>query len=162
MCLSTNEHSNSHTGCTLARLILMYNPAPDASTDPQWANTPPNTLAMVEMNVGIMAACLVVMRPIFAAIYDRTFKPVVDSVLGSSRGGSWNEKYARASSTDAGRSQARPKPADSNKSGTQVDPGLAGIMKSTDIEMDSRHAGFEEDILRKPENPFRPRDGTVV
>ena len=140
----------------------MYNPAPDASTDPQWANTPPNTLSMVEMNVGIMAACLVVMRPVFAALYDRSFKPVVQSVLGSSRGGSWTEKYARASSTDAGRSGSRRIPINSSKSTTPADAGLKGIMKSTDIEMDSRHAGSEEDILRQPENPFRLRDGIVV
>ena len=36
-----------------------------SSADPQWYNTPANAIAMVENNIGIVAASLVVMRPCF-------------------------------------------------------------------------------------------------
>lgn len=59
-----------HTSCAITRLVLQFFPDPAAKKDPQWANTVPNTLSMVEMDVGIIAASLVVMRPCFQFLYN--------------------------------------------------------------------------------------------
>ncbi|KAK0659516.1 hypothetical protein DIS24_g3972 [Lasiodiplodia hormozganensis] len=59
-----------HTSCAITRLVLQFFPNPAAKTDPQWANTIPNTISMVEMDVGIIAASLVVMRPCFQFLYN--------------------------------------------------------------------------------------------
>lgn len=66
----TNTLTTRHTSCAITRLVLQFFPDPAAKKDPQWANTVPNTLSMVEMDVGIIAASLVVMRPCFQFLYN--------------------------------------------------------------------------------------------
>ena len=142
----------------------MYHPPSDSSSDPQWANLPPNTLAMVEMDVGIMAACLVVMRPCFAAIYERTCRPIINSTFGSSRGTNWNEKYTRASSPEVPKARSK-QTGNSSRDSSQTlgHYGDTGIQKSIDIEMDNRSARSDEQILGPSiEDPFRPAEDRHV
>ncbi|KAF2652201.1 hypothetical protein K491DRAFT_63662 [Lophiostoma macrostomum CBS 122681] len=61
----------AHTGCTLTRLVMNMMRYPPDVGDPQWTNTPANTIAMVENNIGIVAASLVVMRPCFRFISNK-------------------------------------------------------------------------------------------
>ena len=71
----------------------MVYPASDSKTDPQCtcshsrsitnhlrflgANTPANTLALIEMDIGIIAASLVLMRPCFQALYSTILRRIV-------------------------------------------------------------------------------------
>lgn len=66
-----------HTGCTITRFVIMFYPDPSAKNDPQWGNNTANAISMVEMNVGLAAAALVVMRPAFQAVYNLTISPFV-------------------------------------------------------------------------------------
>ncbi|KAI5456460.1 hypothetical protein BGZ63DRAFT_435281 [Mariannaea sp. PMI_226] len=54
-----------HTACAIWRVVLIHKPNPEAATDPQWANTTPYTLGIVELFVGIIAATIIVMRQCF-------------------------------------------------------------------------------------------------
>ncbi|KAF2125597.1 hypothetical protein P153DRAFT_434616 [Dothidotthia symphoricarpi CBS 119687] len=57
-----------HTGLTIARFVIMFYPDPLTKTEPQYAHIAPNCLAVVEMDVGIWVATLVVMRPALHAL----------------------------------------------------------------------------------------------
>lgn len=63
-----------HTACTIARLVLMVYPDPATKSDPQWANIIPLTIAIVEMDIGIIAASLIVMLPFFVQLHDAISK----------------------------------------------------------------------------------------
>ncbi|KAF1840636.1 uncharacterized protein K460DRAFT_410052 [Cucurbitaria berberidis CBS 394.84] len=63
-----------HTSLTIARFVIMFYPDPHTKTEPQYAHIMSNCLAVVEMDVGIWVATLVVMRPAFQAFY-RIFHP---------------------------------------------------------------------------------------
>ncbi|KKY23355.1 putative integral membrane protein [Diplodia seriata] len=76
-----------HTSCAITRLVLQFFPDPAAKKDPQWANTVPNTLSMVEMDVGIIAASLVVMRPCFQFLYNVATGRSNDDLLRTTRTG---------------------------------------------------------------------------
>lgn len=58
-----------HTGLTIARFVIMFYPDPLTTTEPQYAHIMPNCLAVVEMDIGIWVATLVVMRPALQALY---------------------------------------------------------------------------------------------
>lgn len=58
-----------HTGLTIARFVIMFYPDPLTKTEPQYAHIMPNCVAVVEMDIGIWVATLVVMRPAFQAMY---------------------------------------------------------------------------------------------
>lgn len=60
-----------HTGLTIARFVIMFYPDPLTSTEPQYTHIMSNCLAVVEMDVGIWVATLVVMRPAFQALHRR-------------------------------------------------------------------------------------------
>jgi len=47
----------------------MFYPDPLTNSEPQYAYIMPNCLAVVEMDIGICVASLVVMRPAFQALY---------------------------------------------------------------------------------------------
>ncbi|PVH67475.1 hypothetical protein DL98DRAFT_394740, partial [Cadophora sp. DSE1049] len=64
---------HSHTGCVIARLVLQFIPNKDPDKSGQWANTVGNSTSMVELFVGIIAACLVVMRPCFQGVTRKVF-----------------------------------------------------------------------------------------
>jgi hypothetical protein len=63
-----------HTSLTIARFVIMFYPDPLTKSEPQYAHIMTNSLAVVEMDVGIWVATLVVMRPAFQALY-YTFRP---------------------------------------------------------------------------------------
>lgn len=54
-----------HTGCAICRVVQIYNTNPKASTDPQWYNTTPNTIAMAEIFTALLVATAITMRPCF-------------------------------------------------------------------------------------------------
>ena len=58
-----------HTGLTIARFVIMFYPDSLTKTEPQYAHIMPNCLAVVEMDIGIWVATLVVMRPAFSALH---------------------------------------------------------------------------------------------
>jgi hypothetical protein len=58
-----------HTGLTVARFVIMFYPDPLTKPEPQYAHVMTNSLAVVEMDIGIWVATLVVMRPAFQAIH---------------------------------------------------------------------------------------------
>ncbi|KAH7357509.1 hypothetical protein BKA66DRAFT_445549 [Pyrenochaeta sp. MPI-SDFR-AT-0127] len=58
-----------HTGLTIARFVIMFYPDPLTKTEPQYTHIMTNCLAVVEMDIGIWVATLVVMRPAFQAIH---------------------------------------------------------------------------------------------
>ncbi|KAL6719477.1 hypothetical protein ACLMJK_003717 [Lecanora helva] len=70
-----------HTGCTIARLVLMIFPAHGASKDPQWLNITPLTVALVEMNVGIIAASNIVMHPFLKKYIYPTIAYIIQAIL---------------------------------------------------------------------------------
>jgi hypothetical protein len=63
-----------HTALTVARFVIMFYPSPLTKTEPQYAHVMPNCLAVVEMDIGIWVATLVVMRPAFQVLY-RAWRP---------------------------------------------------------------------------------------
>ncbi|KAK2590611.1 hypothetical protein QQS21_011713 [Conoideocrella luteorostrata] len=66
-----------HTCSAIWRLVLMYMPRPNGTSDsdPQWNSTLPNTLSMVEEFVGILAATIIVMRPCFHIVIRKIAGP---------------------------------------------------------------------------------------
>jgi hypothetical protein len=60
-----------HTGLTIARFVIMFYPDPLTRREPQYTHIMSNCLAVVEMDIGIWVATLVVMRPAFHSIYRR-------------------------------------------------------------------------------------------
>jgi hypothetical protein len=87
-----------HTGLTIARFIIMFYPDPLTKTEPQYTHIMSNCLAVVEMNVGIWVATLVVMRPAFQTVYrkfstDHTSKRSKPLYIGLSEHGRSGERY---------------------------------------------------------------------
>jgi hypothetical protein len=73
-----------HTGLTIARFVIMFYPDPLTNTEPQYTHIMTNCLAVVEMDIGIWVATLVVMRPAFQALYHRlrpAHRPNVSTAL---------------------------------------------------------------------------------
>lgn len=64
----------THTGLTIARFVIMFYPDHLTRTEPQYTHIMSNCLAVVEMDIGIWVATLVVMRPAFRSVY-RRFRP---------------------------------------------------------------------------------------
>jgi hypothetical protein len=58
-----------HTGLTVARFVIMFYPDPLTKSEPQYTHITTNSLAVVEMDIGIWVATLVVMRSAFQALY---------------------------------------------------------------------------------------------
>ena len=157
----------------------MFYPPWDAKSDPQWANTPANTIAIVEMDVGIIAASLVVMRPCFQAIYclarGRPL-PHPSSSQGRASGsegfGSNASGRSRRSRTETAywgsRSRSRPGFWGSGRSGGRTESSrlssvLAGgrgrddigkITRTVEIELESEFVSSDE-ILRGGEEVRR-------
>ncbi|KAH7309969.1 hypothetical protein BKA65DRAFT_575762 [Rhexocercosporidium sp. MPI-PUGE-AT-0058] len=67
-----------YTRCVIARLVLQLIPNKDPDKYGQWANTVGNSTSMVELFVGIIAACLVVMRPCFQGVARKVFGTTID------------------------------------------------------------------------------------
>ena len=65
-----------HTGLTIARFAIMFYPDPLTKTEPQYTHIMSNCLAVVEMDVGIWVATLVVMRPAFQTVYRKLFPDI--------------------------------------------------------------------------------------
>jgi hypothetical protein len=87
-----------HTGLTVARFVIMFYPDPLTKTEPQYTHIMPNCLAVVEMDVGIWVATLVVMRPAFHALHRRFFPDYTPKKpramhYGSSGNGKIGEKF---------------------------------------------------------------------
>ncbi|KAH7061188.1 hypothetical protein B0J12DRAFT_284917 [Macrophomina phaseolina] len=115
-----------HTSCAITRLVLQFFPDPAAKTDPQWANTIPNAISMVEMNVGMIAASLVVMRPCLQFLYN--------IITGRS-----NEDLLRTTRTGGAYSGSK---LSSFGNGTHLSTRRDRKMsKVVDIEMESRLVG---------------------
>ncbi|EOD46297.1 putative integral membrane protein [Neofusicoccum parvum UCRNP2] len=112
-----------HTSCAITRLVLQFYPDPAAKSDPQWANTIPNTIAMVEMDVGIIAASLVVMRPCFQFLYNiATGRSNADLLVSTRTGGGYsNSKLSSFGGT-----------------GTHMSRRDRKMSRAMDIEMESR------------------------
>ncbi|OJD36119.1 uncharacterized protein BKCO1_1300054 [Diplodia corticola] len=96
------ESANSHTSCAITRLVFQFFPDPLAKKDPQWANTIPNTISMVEMDVGIIAASLVVMRPCFQFLYNVATGRSNDELLRTTRTGGGYHTGSKLSSFGGG------------------------------------------------------------
>ncbi|KAH8804536.1 hypothetical protein F5884DRAFT_417189 [Xylogone sp. PMI_703] len=111
----------SHTSCTIIRLILQLHPLAGTKTDPHWVNVINNAIGVIEMEVGIIAASLVLMRPFFSFLRELMFGPKISSTNPSG--------YANMDS-----SLRR------TRDGTQRD---IKITKTVDIEMDSRDRSTE-------------------
>jgi hypothetical protein len=87
-----------HTGLTIARFVIMFYPDPLTPTEPHYAHIMSNCLAVVEMDVGIWVATLVVMRPAFQALYRRIYpdhrpKGSTTSYYGRSGSGKGSNGY---------------------------------------------------------------------
>ncbi|RFU29849.1 hypothetical protein B7463_g6511, partial [Scytalidium lignicola] len=111
----------SHTSCTIVRLILQLHPLAGTKTDPHWVNVINNAIGVIEMEVGIIAASLVLMRPFFSFLRELIFGPKISSTNPSG--------YANMDSSRRTRMD-----------GTQRD---IKITKTVDIEMDSRDRSTE-------------------
>ncbi|KAK7701580.1 hypothetical protein SLS57_011699 [Botryosphaeria dothidea] len=115
-----------HTSCAITRLVLQFFPDPAAKKDPQWANTIPNTISMVEMDVGIIAASLVVMRPCFQFLYNIITGRSNDDLLRTTRTGG---AYSGSKLSSFG---------NGTHLGTRRERKMS---KTVDIEMESRLVG---------------------
>lgn len=78
-----------HTGLTIARFVIMFYPDPLTKSEPQYVHIMTNCLAVVEMDIGIWVATLVVMRPAFQALH-RVVRP------GHISGGKTSLYYGRS------------------------------------------------------------------
>ncbi|KAK0099606.1 hypothetical protein ONS95_013497 [Cadophora gregata] len=113
-----------HTGCVLARLILQFIPNKDPDKSGQWANTVGNSTSMVELFVGIIAACLVVMRPCFQGVTRKVFGTTIDGTR------------SRANNSNAHVLTSVPR----------TNYKEVKITKTVDVKMTSR-SGSEEDLF---------------
>ncbi|KAH6696499.1 hypothetical protein BKA61DRAFT_710977 [Leptodontidium sp. MPI-SDFR-AT-0119] len=113
-----------HTGCVIARLVLQLIPNKDPDKSGQWANTVGNSTSMVELFVGIIAACLVVMRPCFQGVTRKVFGTTIDGTR------------SRANNSNSLVLTSVPR--------TNHEEGH--ITKTVDVKMTSR-SGSEEDLF---------------
>lgn len=56
------------------------------STDPSWDNTDAAVWSFIELSIGVLAACLPTLRPLFALILPRFFKSTVSGRTGQYNG----------------------------------------------------------------------------
>lgn len=56
------------------------------STDPTWDNTDAAVWSFIELSIGVLAACLPTLRPLFALILPRFFKSTVSGRTGQYNG----------------------------------------------------------------------------
>ena len=113
----------------------MIYPDPTTTADPQWANIIPNTIAIVEMDIGIIAASLVVMRPCFVAIYHiATGRKPPGSTIASKLSG--YGVLSGSTRTRSGRVASR-----DEKIVSQTNKV---IVRTMDIELESRTISMEE------------------
>jgi len=128
-----------HTSCAVWRVALMYHPDPLSATDGQWATTTNNTVAMVEEFIGITAATIIVMRPCFHLLFTATTQRT--SGLFSTRKTA-DSGYGLGSGAH-------------NKNSK----GFRQILRTTEIEMESRNRTTEDDIEVMPVEGFGRRVG---
>ncbi|KAL2066921.1 hypothetical protein VTL71DRAFT_1345 [Oculimacula yallundae] len=120
-----------HTGCVIARLVLQFFPSKDKDQSAQWTNTTGNSTSMVELFVGIIAACLVVMRPCFQGVTRMVFGTTVH---GSRSRGNNSNSHALT-----------PVSISTHKEGY--------ITKTVDLKMTNRSTS-EEDLVYGHQNRF--------
>lgn len=56
------------------------------STDPSWDNTDAAVWSFIELSIGVLAACLPTLRPLFALIMPRFFKSTISGRTGQYNG----------------------------------------------------------------------------
>ncbi|KAH6664020.1 hypothetical protein B0J14DRAFT_250433 [Halenospora varia] len=94
-----------HTACAIGRLAVLIVPALATNRDTQFASIPNNTAGMIEMDIGIIAASLVVMRPVIQLISHKiTGKETPGDALSGSRGPS---AYIHMSGSGSGEGKGR-------------------------------------------------------
>jgi hypothetical protein len=80
-----------------------------ASTDPTWDNTDAAVWSFIELSIGVLAACLPTLRPLFALAFPRFFKSTVTGRTGqynglSGKGTGKMYNRSRTGNTTAGKS----------------------------------------------------------
>ncbi|KAJ3475116.1 hypothetical protein NLG97_g9570 [Lecanicillium saksenae] len=115
-----------------------------------WLIIPTHLMIVVEMNVTIIAASLVVMRPCFQAIFDLAFP---HSQYSSHNRSVWSSKNRSRRSEGYIRSGDESNPSNAKGSFGVNGPALShdsegGIVKTVNIELASNPVGSEENILK--------------
>ncbi|KFH43000.1 hypothetical protein ACRE_062790 [Hapsidospora chrysogenum ATCC 11550] len=138
-----------HTSCAIWRVAMMYIPkSPEAKADPYYNNTRPNTIAMVEIFIAIIAAAIIVMRPCFHSVG----KTVVDTLTNRTNDANayGSSKTSHIITVGGSRKEVKDR------------EGFSRIAVTTEIEMESRTQSTE-DLMVAPGavppayNPAGPR-----
>lgn len=69
----------SHSTCIISVYRITTLKAAADSTDPTWENTNAAVWSILEVTIGILAACLPTLKPLFAMILPRLFKSTITS-----------------------------------------------------------------------------------
>lgn len=101
----------------------MYHPDPLSKTDPQWATTTSNTVAIVEEFVGIIAATIIVMRPCFHLVFTTVSASTSTFFSTKKSGSSYVVESERGSK------------------------GFKQIVRTTEIEMETRNRTKGDDEI---------------
>lgn len=69
----------SHSTCIISVYRITTLKAAADSTDPTWENTDAAVWSILEVSIGILAACLPTLKPLFAMVLPRLFKSTITS-----------------------------------------------------------------------------------